>query len=149
MPSMWPKPPINNVCHNIQSARAVVYCCIVSVKCHIMKAVQCMIDNIQNELDSIVGAIADTGLATKIILFGSFAKGDGKPGSDIDICVLTHIADRRPIDIAIDLRRALFNSIKMPLDLLTYNQDLFYEHAAKPSSFASIINTEGVVIYER
>ena len=103
----------------------------------------------QKVLDAIVGAIADTGMATKIILFGSLAKGGDKPGSDIDLCVLTHIADRRPVDIAIDLRRALFSVSELPLDILAYNHDLFYEHAAKPASFANIIDKEGVVIYER
>ena len=71
------------------------------------------------------------------------------PNSDIDLCVLTPITDRRPIDISIDLRRKLFNVKNVPLDLLTYNQDAFAEHAASSASFAHVINAEGVVAYER
>ncbi|MDR1327995.1 MAG: nucleotidyltransferase domain-containing protein [Oscillospiraceae bacterium] len=103
----------------------------------------------RNELNSIVKAIADTGMASKIILFGSMARGEETPESDIDLCVLTPITDRRPLDISIDLRRKLFHVKNMPLDLLTYNQDKFEEHAASPASFAHLINTEGVVVYER
>ena len=108
-----------------------------------------MTTQVQNELNTIVKTIADTGMASKIILFGSFAKGEEKPDSDIDLCVLTPIADRRPVDISIDLRRKLFNVKKMPLDILTYNQDRFAEHAALPTSFAHVIDKEGVVVYER
>jgi len=108
-----------------------------------------MTEQIQNELDAIVKTIADTGIASKIILFGSMARGEETPDSDIDLCVLTPIKDRRPLDISIDLRRKLFKVKNVPLDLLTYNQDRFEEHAASPTSFAHLINTEGVVVYER
>ena len=108
-----------------------------------------MTAQIQNELNTIVKTIADTGIVSKIILFGSMARGEETPDSDIDLCVLTPIKDRRPIDISIDLRRKLFNVKHVPLDLLTYNQDRFAEHAASPTSFAHHINNEGVVVYER
>ena len=108
-----------------------------------------MESQIQKELDAIIKVIADTGVATKIILFGSYAKGEENPGSDIDLCVLTSITDQRPVDISINLRRKLFNIKKTPLDILTYNEDRFAENAAQKTSFAHLINTEGVVIYER
>ena len=108
-----------------------------------------MTEQVQSELDTIVKTIADTGIASKIILFGSMARGEETSDSDIDLCVLTPIKDRRPLDISIELRRKLFNVKNAPLDLLTYNQDRFAEHAASPASFAHVINAEGVVVYER
>jgi len=108
-----------------------------------------MMEYFQNELNTIVKTIADTGIVSKIILFGSMARGEMTPDSDIDLCVLTSVKDRRPLDISIDLRRKLFNVKNVPLDLLTYNHDRFEEHAASPTSFAHLINTEGVVVYER
>ena len=107
-----------------------------------------MTAQIRNELDNIIKTIADTGLASKIILFGSLARGEESPDSDIDLCILTPITDRRPIDISIELRRKLFY-VKNTLDILTYNQDRFAEHATQQTSFAHLINTEGVVVYER
>ena len=108
-----------------------------------------MTEQRKNELNTIVKTIADTGIVSKIILFGSMARGEETTDSDIDLCVLTPIKDRRPLDISIELRRKLFNVKNVPLDLLTYNQDKFAEYAASPASFAHHINTEGVVVYER
>jgi len=108
-----------------------------------------MTEQVQSELNTIVKTIADTGIVSKIILFGSFARGEETPDSDIDLCVLTPITDRRPIDISIELRQKLWGIKKMPLDLLTYNQERFDYHAARLRSFENIISTEGVTVYER
>ena len=77
-----------------------------------------MTEQTQRELNTIVKTIADTGLASKIILFGSMARGDETPDSDIDLCVLTQIKDRRPRDMKVDLRMAILGVQKTPLDLL-------------------------------
>jgi predicted nucleotidyltransferase len=103
----------------------------------------------QGEIDAIVNTIAGTGLASKIILFGSMARSEETPDSDIDLCVLTPIEDRRPLDISIDLRMAVRKLQKSPLDLLTYNQERFARRAARPGSFENIISTQGVTLYER
>ena len=108
-----------------------------------------MTAQVQSELNTIVKTIADTGIVSKIILFGSFARGEETLESDIDLCVLTPIKDRRPLDISIELRQKLWGVKKMPLDLLTYNQDRFDYQAARPRSFENIISTEGVTVYER
>jgi predicted nucleotidyltransferase len=108
-----------------------------------------MTDTLRDELDKIVKTIVDTGMASKIILFGSAARGDAKPDSDIDLCVLTPITDRRPRDITVDLRMRLWDvQKKTPLDLLTYNQERFEYQASRDRSFESIIDREGVVLYE-
>jgi predicted nucleotidyltransferase len=107
-----------------------------------------MTEQVRSELDTIVKTIADTGLASKIILFGSFARGDETPDSDIDLCVLTPVMDRRPRDIGVDLRMAIWDVQKSPLDLLTYNQERFEYHSARDRTFENIISKEGVVLYE-
>jgi predicted nucleotidyltransferase len=104
---------------------------------------------VQDELDILVKTLADTGIVSKIILFGSMARGDDTPDSDIDLLVLTPIKDRRPLDISIDLRMAVRKLQKSPLDLLTYNQERFAYHASRPRTFENIISTEGVALYER
>ena len=107
-----------------------------------------MNEQVQSELNTIIKTIADTGMVSRIILFGSIARGEEKHDSDIDLCVLTPIKDRRPLDISIELRQKLWGVKKMPLDLLTYNQERFDYQAARPRSFENIINTEGVTVYE-
>ena len=113
------------------------------------KGIYHMTEQIQNELDAIVKTIADTGIASKIILFGSMARGEVTPDSDIDLCVLTPITDRRPRDMKVELRMAILDVQKTPLDLLMYNQDSFNEHARRPTSFEHMISTQGRVLYER
>ena len=108
-----------------------------------------MRDKLRHELDVIVKIIADTGMASKIILFGSVARGDDRPDSDIDLCVITPITDRRPRDITVDLRMAIRHVRTTPLDLLTYSQGYFASQASRDRSFENTIVKEGVVLYER
>ena len=74
-----------------------------------------MTEKVRSELNTIVKTIADTGIVSKIILFGSFARGEETPDSDIDLCVLTPIKDRRPLDISIELRQKLWGVKKCRL----------------------------------
>jgi len=104
---------------------------------------------VTDELNKIVGALAQTGIVSRIFLFGSYARGEETPDSDIDLCVLTPVKDRRPIDITIDLRMKLAGIKKMPLDLLTFNQDEFFSHAKRPTSFQHEIAENGVLLYEQ
>ena len=107
-----------------------------------------MDENVKKELDKIVSIIVKTGIASKIILFGSYAKGEETPDSDLDLCVLTPVRDKRPIDIMIDLRMKLYGVKTMPMDLLAYNQDDFWGHAKRTTSFEHVIAEDGVTLYE-
>ncbi|GBU23274.1 hypothetical protein R80B4_03191 [Fibrobacteres bacterium R8-0-B4] len=104
---------------------------------------------IKAELDKIVSALVGTGIVTKIILFGSCARGENTTDSDIDLCVLTPLEEERCFDIMVELRVKLFRirEKKMALDLLAYNQDFFLACAEKPG-FQRDILKNGVVLYE-
>ncbi|GBU21128.1 hypothetical protein R80B4_01017 [Fibrobacteres bacterium R8-0-B4] len=108
-----------------------------------------MNETIKAELDRIVSTLASTGLVTKVILFGSYARGEETPDSDIDICVLTPIKDRRPLDVGVELRIKL-TSIRREtdLDLVPFNQDEFSMRAKCPGTFQNDIMKHGVVLYE-
>jgi len=107
-----------------------------------------MNEKVKTELDNIVNTLVDTGIVSQIFLFGSYARGEETPDSDIDLCVLTPVRDRRPIDIIIDLRMKLCEVKTMPMDLLAYNQDDFWGHAKRTTSFEHTIAEEGVTLYE-
>jgi len=107
-----------------------------------------MNERIQKELDAMVEILVETGIVTKIILFGSRACGEETADSDIDLCVLTTVKDRHPIDVGVDLRMELCRIQKTPLDLLAYNQDEFFFNAKRPTSFENHIVREGVTLYE-
>jgi predicted nucleotidyltransferase len=106
-----------------------------------------MTDTVKSELDRIVSTLVNTGIVTKIILFGSYAKGEETSASDIDLCVLTRVSDRDPLDLTIDLRVKLIKVRERPLDLFAYNQDDFSADASRPGSFQYSIAKDGVVLY--
>jgi predicted nucleotidyltransferase len=95
-----------------------------------------------------VRVLADTGTVSKIFLFGSYARGEETPDSDIDLCVLTPIRDKRPIELMSGFRKKLRGVKTMPLDLLAFNQNDFYSYVDCQASLQHEIVTEGVMLYE-
>ncbi len=83
----------------------------------------------------------------KLILFGSHARGDGGPDSDVDfLVVLPHVADKRLT--AIEIRRALAG-FPVPKDVLVTSPQ---EIAARGDLVGSILRPalrEGKVLYDR
>ena len=106
-----------------------------------------MTEAVKSEPDRIVNALVETGIVTKIILFGSHARGEETPESDIDLCVLTSERNKHPIDLMKDFRRKTRGVRTIPVDLLAYNQDNFYNSAKRTASFEHEIANEGVLIY--
>jgi len=108
-----------------------------------------MNEKAKTELNNIVDTLAGTGIVSQIFLFGSYAKGEETPDSDIDLCVLTPVKDKHPVDLIADFWMKIWNIRTLPVDLLAYNQDHFYFHAKRPTSFEHEIAENGVLIYER
>jgi len=106
-----------------------------------------MNQTVKTELDNIVSTLAETGIVTKIILFGSYAKGEATSNSDIDLCVLTPIKPKSNVELIANFRRTVWGIRTMPLDLFAYNLDNFYFHAKRPTSFEHEIAETGVMIY--
>ncbi|MDR0308011.1 MAG: nucleotidyltransferase domain-containing protein [Chitinispirillales bacterium] len=107
-----------------------------------------MNETVKIELENIVRTLVDTGTVSRIFLFGSYAKGEETPDSDIDLCVLTPIKGKRPIELMANYRKKLLNVQTMPLDLLAFNQDEFYSYTDCPVSFQYEIAINGVLLYE-
>lgn len=81
-----------------------------------------------------------------IILFGSWARGEQKKESDIDLCILLDHAERRVIDIAADFHRALSDILKQSLDLVVFEREVFEERERAGASFERSIMAEGISI---
>ena len=80
----------------------------------------------------------------KIILFGSFARGDESKRSDMDLVVIMD-TDLRFFD-RVDLCNALYGIFDTGLDILPYTATEFSKISHRP--FIKNIIDEGVVIYE-
>jgi predicted DNA binding CopG/RHH family protein len=82
---------------------------------------------------------------TKIILFGSQARGDADDLSDVDLLVIKpHIADR--YEEIIELDRSLAG-ILIPVDILLVSESEFEERADQPGTVERAARQEGRVLY--
>lgn len=82
----------------------------------------------------------------KIILFGSRARGDARPESDIDILIVVDSDEPR-------YRRAaplygVLSDIIVPMDILVYNPQEIREWSGVRQAFVTTALREGKVIYE-
>lgn len=105
------------------------------------------ISGLPGEIDSIVASIVRYRQPTRVLLFGSRARGDEGPDSDIDLCVLFNALPKRKLEVLQDLYRGLYGLDVGPVDLVVYEESSFFKRASRPHSFESRIATEGVALY--
>lgn len=83
----------------------------------------------------------------QIFIFGSHAYGQPNKDSDIDLCVITDLNNKRKIDIIREIRRELIDLISNPLDILIYSEKEFKERAGLRSTLEHKILTNGLKVY--
>lgn len=84
----------------------------------------------------------------RIILFGSYARGDARPDSDVDLIVVMsdeHIDRRRA---AIDIRVSLAD-VQVPMDILVTTPAELNLHGQQIGSVFKPALAEGQVLYVR
>jgi predicted nucleotidyltransferase len=98
-------------------------------------------------LDAMVRRIAERFSPEKIILFGSHARGDARPDSDIDLMVLFSELES-PRKRAVEIRTSLVD--------LVFPKDIVVSTTARFERYRNVVNTiywpasrEGRVLYER
>jgi predicted nucleotidyltransferase len=102
----------------------------------------------RKSLNTIVQWIADEYKPEKIILFGSYAYGQPRHDSDLDLLIVKQ-TDKRPIDRRIEVRmllRAL--KLKVPVSPIVVTKDEIEKRLALGDPFAEEIITRGLVLYE-
>jgi len=98
-------------------------------------------------LRMILGRIVEHCRPRRVILFGSRARGDARPDSDVDLLVETETTD--PMPARRRKIRELFAGRRWGLDVLVYTPA---EMAGRRGSLASVvgqIEREGKLLYER
>ena len=84
---------------------------------------------------------------TRIVLFGSYAKGTDRPGSDVDLLVITEAADKP--SRALRRARHLVATSFPPIDVVLCTPD-DAEHANRAASpFLQSILENGITLYAR
>lgn len=101
----------------------------------------------ESMLDHIVTTIVDNLRPRRIILFGSHARGQAQPDSDLDLFVeMDGPLSRRGRGSRI---KSLFDPYPCPMDIVVYTpQEVAYWREAAASMVASVLR-EGKVLYER
>lgn len=96
-------------------------------------------------IEFVVGEIVRLFSPEKIILFGSYARGEPRPESDLDLLVIMHT--RRQQQQSLVIRRAVSHNFAW--DLIVYTPFTFRRRVNLGDCFLREIENEGRVLYER
>lgn len=82
----------------------------------------------------------------RVILFGSRARGDARPESDLDLLVVAE--DCRPRAARASELYSVLSNIPIPMDILVYRPDEIIEWSNVPQAFVTTAVREGMLLYE-
>jgi predicted nucleotidyltransferase len=96
-------------------------------------------------IESLARQIAEKFSPQKIILFGSYARGNPRPESDVDILVVMDTS-MREVEQSIEISQQI--DYLFGLDLLVYTPSHLKERLEMGDAFIQDILKEGKVLYE-
>lgn len=99
-------------------------------------------------LEEVVRRILTVGRPLKVVLFGSHARGDARPDSDLDLLIVEERSDLPPPKRATPYRMAL-TGIHPRKDIVVYTLEEIQDWAEVALAFVSTILREGKVLYEK
>jgi predicted nucleotidyltransferase len=105
-----------------------------------------MTNEIKSTLDSIVKILIDLFSPAKIVLFGSHARGDERPDSDIDLLIVLETVESKRA-AAVEMYKAL-RHIPGPKDLVVTTQDELLRYQNISGTILKPALLEGKILYE-
>lgn len=99
----------------------------------------------QKAIDQVVDQIVEKFKPQKIILFGSYARGNPRPESDVDLLVIMDNRHKKSSP-SLEIRRHL--GVMFGLDLLVYTSKRLKERLDMGDWFLKDVLKEGKVLYE-
>ena len=100
----------------------------------------------KKRITAIISEISEKFHAKKIFIFGSYAYGQPSNDSDLDICVIIDLGNKRKIDMVRDIRRELSTKFEYPLDVLLYEESEFDERAILKNTLEYKILKHGIIV---
>ena len=106
-------------------------------------------ENLPTLLSEVATSIKSVHPDSTVILFGSYARGEQREDSDLDICVLVPELTKKRLDMKVEIRGLICeilyeNDLTFDIKLYTYNE--FEQESKYKSSFQYTIKTEGVTL---
>ena len=99
---------------------------------------------LKEELSAIAREIVALIPGAEVILFGSYARGEQRKWSDLDLCVVADEYPMRLLDMMHAIREAVNVKTERPLDILLFHRQSFAEHSAWKPTIEYTIAKEGV-----
>jgi predicted nucleotidyltransferase len=97
------------------------------------------------EIDEAVRILAQAAAPARIVLFGSHARGDARPDSDLDFLVIEPQVEDRAREM-VRLRR-LLRPLRVPADILVYSAEEVVRWGEQPGSALYWALREGKVVH--
>ncbi|MBI2061291.1 MAG: nucleotidyltransferase domain-containing protein [Nitrospirae bacterium] len=104
-------------------------------------------ESLHGRIERIVTTVVDRFDPDKIVLFGSHARGEAGPDSDVDLLVIMPVSTTRR-EAAVQIGAAL-TDIPVPKDLVVFTPEDVEEFGDKVGTILKPALEEGVVLYER
>jgi predicted nucleotidyltransferase len=106
---------------------------------------------VKETLPEIVRRLVETAQPEEIILFGSWARGEGRPDSDIDLLIIeaTPFGPERSRLREIGRLDAALGRLPYATDLLVYSRDEVQKWLSSPNHVISRALREGTALYAR
>jgi predicted nucleotidyltransferase len=98
------------------------------------------------EIELLVGQIAAQAQATRVILFGSYAKGTATIRSDLDLLVVKNTD--LPMARRADDLMPLAKTVVCPIDIHVYTPEELDEYGKEAYSFVETVLTTGRTVFE-
>ena len=104
-------------------------------------------DDIKEYVEYIAQCIKDAMPVTAIYLFGSYAKGNFRENSDLDIYVVTPDKSKRTIDWSLLIDDVYESKIRIPVEILVGYDDEFERRGKWLNSIEREVIDTGVILY--
>ena len=100
----------------------------------------------KKQIEALSGTITKKFRVKKILLFGSYAFGKPQPESDLDLCLITDLGNRRKIDFIREIRREILEKFQFPIDIILYDNTEFDQRSSLKNTLEYQIAKHGILL---